>query len=376
MRIMRRRILLFDREAIVRDVCIAILFLISGKFGLEVTSLYSGAGPVWAPAGIALASFLLFGYQVWPGVLVGAFIVNVGSVADIWASLGIALSNMLGGMVGAYMVGRYANGKEVFNQGASIINFAIVGAMLSAMVSATLGVVSLTLFRFSSWSNFGSLWMSWWLGDAVGDVVVAPFIVLWWTTRPWWLNARQVGEGALALLILILLGQIVFGNWFGFDTRNYPIEILNIPVIIWAALRFNQREIATGSFVLSLIAIYGSLHGHGPFARYSANAPLLLVEIFIGITAVMALAAGAVVSERRKLTVDLQHALASVKTLNGLLPICAWCKKIRNDTGYWEEVESYIRDHSELSFSHGICPDCLIRYKAEVINRRRERSRG
>jgi PAS domain-containing protein len=62
--------------------------------------------------------------------------------------------------------------------------------------------------------------------------------------------------------------------------------------------------------------------------------------------------------ERNQLVLNLQRALADVKTLRGFLPICASCKKIRDDKGYWNQIESYIRDHSEAEFSHGICPGC------------------
>ncbi len=58
---------------------------------------------------------------------------------------------------------------------------------------------------------------------------------------------------------------------------------------------------------------------------------------------------------------ELQDALAKIKTLSGLLPICAWCKKVRDDNGYWQNVEHFLHEHSELDFSHGICPDCLVK---------------
>jgi hypothetical protein len=63
--------------------------------------------------------------------------------------------------------------------------------------------------------------------------------------------------------------------------------------------------------------------------------------------------------ERERLVIELQDALSKVKTLSGLLPICSSCKKVRDDKGYWKEVEEYIRDHSEADFSHGICPECV-----------------
>ena len=74
--------------------------------------------------------------------------------------------------------------------------------------------------------------------------------------------------------------------------------------------------------------------------------------------------------EREKLIRELQSALAQVTTLSGLLPICAWCKKIRDDEGYWQDVEGYLRKHSQVDFSHGICPDCVAKYRAEYTGGR------
>jgi PAS domain S-box-containing protein len=72
--------------------------------------------------------------------------------------------------------------------------------------------------------------------------------------------------------------------------------------------------------------------------------------------------------EREKLITELQEALAKVKTLKGLLPICAWCKKVRDDQGYWRQIEAYVRDHSEADFSHGICPACAQQFKRSDAN--------
>jgi PAS domain S-box-containing protein len=74
--------------------------------------------------------------------------------------------------------------------------------------------------------------------------------------------------------------------------------------------------------------------------------------------------------EREELILELKEALSRIKTLNGLLPICASCKKIRNDRGYWEQIETYIRDHSEAQFSHGICPDCAKSLYPEYMKKK------
>jgi CHASE3 domain sensor protein len=74
--------------------------------------------------------------------------------------------------------------------------------------------------------------------------------------------------------------------------------------------------------------------------------------------------------EREKLIAELQRTLAEVKTLSGLIPICAWCKSVRNDHGYWQTVEQYVHSHSDASFSHSICPSCQEKFKDEIARGR------
>jgi CHASE3 domain sensor protein len=76
--------------------------------------------------------------------------------------------------------------------------------------------------------------------------------------------------------------------------------------------------------------------------------------------------------EREKLIAELQQTLAQVKTLSGLIPICAWCKSVRNDHGYWQTVEQYVHSHSDASFSHSICPRCREKFKDEIANLARQ----
>lgn len=72
------------------------------------------------------------------------------------------------------------------------------------------------------------------------------------------------------------------------------------------------------------------------------------------------------VEERERLIRELQEAQTNIKTLQGLLPICSWCKNIRDDKGYWSQMETYIQTHTEADFSHSICPECLEKYHPEV----------
>jgi len=151
-----------------------------------------------------------------------------------------------------------------------------------------------------------------------------------------------------------------------------------------------------------LVVAPGSLHGHGVQGRkvgdirggLSVSVPLaplwatnrrhrraiVLTHLLLWLLGLGGLGLGAghlslrlqagrkAARERERLIAELQEALAKVKTLRGLVPICANCKKIRDDQGFWQQVEVYVRDHSEAQFTHGICPDCMQKLYPDIAD--------
>ena len=298
-------------------VGLAAIYFVAGKLGLRLASVNTSATAVWAPTGIALAAFLILGYRVWPAVLVSAFLVNLTTAGSLVTSISIGAGNTLEGIVGAYLVNRFANGRNALQRAPDVFKFAALTAIVSTMVSATCGVTSLALAGFADWARYGSIWLTWWLGDAAGALVVAPFVILWSASlRPRW-RGRRLFEAALLLLSLCFVGAIVFGGLFPSEVKNDPLEFLCLPLLIWAAFRFGQREVATAVAMLSGIATWGTLHGFGPFARSAQNESLLLLQTFMAVTALTTLALAAVVSERRAAEKQLRR-LAVSDPLTGL----------------------------------------------------------
>ena len=165
-------------------------YFVAGKVGLEVAYVHPSATVVWPPSGLTLAAFLLLGYEVWPAILLGAFLVNITTAGSIATSAAIAAGNTLEGLVGAYLVNRFARGHRACERARDVFKLAGLAALLSTTISATAGVVSLSLGGFAQWTEFGSIWSTWWMGDAVSDLVVAPAVLLWaarprvrWTRR-------------------------------------------------------------------------------------------------------------------------------------------------------------------------------------------------
>ena len=294
------------------------IYIVVGRFSLELASLHKSASPVWPPAGIALALLLLLGYRMWPAIFLGAFVVNIinpPSVGSVLTCLGIAVGNLLEAVCGAWLINRFAGGTRVFDRPQGVFKFALA-TIVSALVSPTFGVTSLVLAGLADWANYGVIWSTWWLGDAAGALVVAPLILLWSmkSGREW--KRREVIEVAFLLFLLFVLAQLVFGGWNSLSLRNYPISFICGPIVIWTAFRFTQRETATGIFILSGIAIWGTLRGFGPFTMPTENQSLLTLQAWTAVLTITALALSSGMVERRSIEKILQQQKSAVEAAN------------------------------------------------------------
>src|SRR6266513_922916 len=295
---------------------LAVIYFIAGKLGLMLASLHASASPVWPPAGIALAALLLLGYRAWPAIFVGAFLVNVTTAGNVATSFAIGTGNTLEALVGAWLVNRFARATNIFDRQQGVFKFAFA-AGISTIISPAFGVTSLGVAGFADWANYGAICLTWWLGDVTGDLVFTPLVLLWSVAskRRW--NKKEAAEVGALLLLLVLLSGVVFGGWPAVSTRNYPIVLIFGPVVIWTAFRFRQRETATGIFILSAIAVWGTLHGFGPFVRETENQSLLAAQWGAAVLSITAMALSAGMAERRRVEEELQQQKVIVETTNG-----------------------------------------------------------
>jgi TolB-like protein/integral membrane sensor domain MASE1/class 3 adenylate cyclase/Flp pilus assembly protein TadD len=294
---------------------LAVIYFIAGKLGLMLASLHASASPVWPPAGIALAALLLLGYRAWPAIFVGAFLVNVTTAGNVATSFAIATGNTLEALAGAWLVNRFADGTAAFDRPQGVFKFALAAA-ISSVIGPAFGVTSLAVAGFADWTNYNAIWLTWWLGDVTGDLVFTPLVLLWSVASKRHWNKKEAAEVGALLLLLVLLSGVVFGGWPGVSARNYPIVLICGPVVIWTAFRFTQRETAIGIFILSAIAVWGTLHGFGPFVRETENQSLLALQFWTAVLTVTAMALSAGMAERRRVEEELQRQKAVVETAN------------------------------------------------------------
>jgi PAS domain S-box-containing protein len=285
---------------------LAIVYFVSGKLGLELAFLHRSASPVWPPTGIALAALLVFGYRLWPGVWLGAFLVNITTAGSIFTTIGIAAGNTFEAVLGAWLVDRFANGRCAFEQAGDIFRYVLVAPILSTAVSATFGVTSLALGGYAAWAQYGAIWGTWWLGDAVSALIVAPFLLIWFATPfPQW-NRRQVSEAILLLAVVLGVSTLGFNGPFSDLLNRYP-RFLLYPAVLLAAYRFEQRGAISAALIVSGVAIWGTQHGYGPFASANRNDSLVLLQAYLSTLTLTNLVLGAVVFENRQHESALQE---------------------------------------------------------------------
>jgi PAS domain S-box-containing protein len=280
-------------------IVLAAVYFVAGKLGLRLAFVNRSATAIWPPSGIALAAVLLMGYRVWPGIWLGAFLVNLTTAGTVLTSIGIAAGNTLEPLLGAWLVERFANGRQTFEQAGDVFRFALLAAVLSTMVSATFGVTSLALAGFASWNNYVPIWTTWWLGDAVSVLILTPLIVILRTSpSPRW-KPRQALEAVLILTAVAVVSLFGFGGPLVTPINRFPRSLM-FPIALLAAYRFRQRGAVSAALIVLVIGIWGTLHDFGPFASADRNLSLILLQTYMGILIVTNLVLGAAVSERQQ----------------------------------------------------------------------------
>jgi signal transduction histidine kinase len=183
---------------------------------------------------------------------------------------------------------------------------------LSPIASATIGVASLLLGGVLPLRNVATAWGTWWLGDALGELVVAPLLLVL-SERPWcYLKARRAVEPAVLLVAVVVASFAVFGGWVGPRGSYLSLVYLIFPFALWATLRFGPPGAVLFTGLVSCFAIWGVVHVTGPFVhgtilRYN----LLNTQVFMGVAAVTVLILAAAVAERERAAAGLR-ALQSI----------------------------------------------------------------
>jgi PAS domain S-box-containing protein len=316
------------------------VYLAAAKLGIELAVAHGVVTPVWAPTGIAIAALLLFGRSLWPAVALGAFLANATSDASLGVSAAIAVGNTLEALVGSELL-RRAGVRPALDRVRDAIALIVLAALAAPVVAATNGVTALLVAGDVERSSYGSEWLLWWVGDAMGALVVAPLLLVWSTNPLRRIRGWRLVEAALLVTVLAGISVVVFlaGYW------RYPHLIF--PILIWAALRFRQPGAVTGSFLVTAIAIAGAVDGSIPLADRSDTEIVQILEGLLGGLAVSLLILGAVLEERAHAVEQVAEAVAGFNEAQQVAHVGSWD---------WNIPENKVRWSDELFRMFGLEP--------------------
>lgn len=299
---------------------LALLYFAMGKLGLSLAFFDESASPVWPPTGLALAAILLLGYWVWPAILIGAFWVNWTTKQTSHAPfvcLAIALGNTLEAVLGAMLARRFAKGIAAFDRAGDMWRYLLLAAVPSTILSASIGVCALMVARIDSWDRFLPVWLTWWTGNLISNLIVAPLLIIWLGKSIRRCAPRRLAEAGLLLLCTIVLSEVMFGVSFETHSELYPVTPLGIPLLLWAGFRFHQRGAIGTAAVMAAFAVGGTFKKYGPFwVGGHANDSLLLLQMFMGTVTLTALFVAAIVAEREELFEREKAARAEAQRAN------------------------------------------------------------
>jgi PAS domain S-box-containing protein len=285
---------------------VAALYFLLGKLGLLPPLVDAHAALFWLPAGPALAAILLLGRRACWGVFLGALMValtpRATGGAPFWghlgAALGIAFGQVLQAATGAWLVERWARGRQAFKAPHTIFRFVVLGAGLSTTIGPTLGLASVLLAKARHAGDVEATWLTWWLGGAISAMVITPLIMTWSERPARLLRPKKLGELGTLLLLFLVVCQLSFGGWVRGSAQGVLLCLFVIPLLLWSALRFGPHVTVAVVMLLSCVAVSDTLHGGGPFALSDRNASLMMVQVFLGVISLLALVLATMAAQR------------------------------------------------------------------------------
>jgi signal transduction histidine kinase len=296
-------------------VLLAIVYHLAARLGLSMAYLQDNTSPVWPPTGIALAALLIFGTSRWPGITLGVLLGSLLTGAPFNLALGMSIGNTLEALIGAYILQRFVNFHLAMDRIQDVLGLVVV-AIFSTMLSATAGASTLVLIDFAPIEAFGSIWITWWIGDLLGALVVAPFLLVWYKAKFNLGNRQKILEAALVFILLGIVTWYVFIYQTSTSIYHQALLYLIFPFVIWAAIRFGQRGGTTAVIMVSGMAIWATVAGLGPFSLHSKNDNLILLQTFLGVVSLTSLILAAATMERTQASRSLQRRADDLATLN------------------------------------------------------------
>jgi PAS domain S-box-containing protein len=274
---------------------VAIAYVVSAQVGFRAAFVAEQVTTVWAPTGIAIAALLIWGRRLWPAIWFAAFVVNARTDEPLWTAIVVAAGNTLEAVVAAGALQRLARFDFSFRRVTDVLPFLGIAVAGCPSVSATIGTATLCAAGVQSWQRFGSLWFDWWLGDALGALVVAPAI-LTIAAGPR-LRQRDALKLTAFVSASVIITHLAFSPVLGVGA--HPLEYVVFPLVIAAAVIGGPAISAIVVLASAVMTIWNTVGGGVAARGAEVHRTLILLQTFTGVLASTAMLLSAAMAERK-----------------------------------------------------------------------------
>jgi len=311
-------------------VCLATIQL-GVKFALDTSSI----SLVWPVTGVALAALLLGGQRYALGFWAAMLVSNLMRRTPLLSALGVAFGSAAMVMFATYILLKRTDFRRSFDRVRDVLSFVVIGVVLSPLISATIGALCYFAAGLIRQDQYAAALFTWWVGDAMGVLVVAPVILIW-ATVPFRKPApRKLIEAAVLVVLLVIFSRMIFGQSFG-ARSFYPLAYLIFPFLIWGALRFDQRMVATLTPLITLIAILETAQGFSSFSTQMVWTIVLFLWAYLATMAITAMLLAATLGERRNAERAINNLQLRFSRAFHSAPVAIWLSQVQ--TGRFADV--------------------------------------
>ena len=311
---------------------LATIYIIAAQFCLMLSSNPDWVTPVWPLSGLVLAALLHFGLRLWPGVFIGDILVAWLIEIPVEVSWGIAIGTTAEAVICAALLRQLSNEPPTLHSLREMICLIVIAVFVAVPSGATISTASYLLGGLIGEQAVARVWMTWWTGDVMGVLVVTPLLIVW-ANSAWRLpTAQRLLEAIFLFGSLAIATRLVFAAY-----SNY--SYLLFPLIIWAALRFGLGGNTLAIAVVSVITIWTTALGDGPFALSTINASLIFLQTFLGVLTTAGLILSVLIAERQqseeslRLIADASRLMANARDVERMLQAVA--ERVAGALGDW-----------------------------------------
>jgi two-component system, NtrC family, sensor kinase len=275
--------------------CISTIILLVAKNGISA---------IWPSVGVYLTFVLLWGYRVWPGILLSELLINPMFYGHDNPEVSIAISfiDLIDPLLMAFLIQKLIKHKSWLGRSQDIFKFAGV-VFVEPILTSNLGSFVLCFGGITDWNNLSSTWLIWWQSIFLGALIITPTLLAWSSI----FRVKKSLPSSWKIELIMILGLVAGISYFAFGSGGYSVEYMLLPVLIWSTFRLQLRHTTLLVVGVSATAIWGTMYGVGTFYRPSIMESLIQLQSFMGVVILTNLLLSAMLDENRQVELKLKQ---------------------------------------------------------------------